>query len=191
MEERKNFTIFISYSWANPKNDTWVYDLATRLTENGIEVKLDKWDLKPGQDKYSFMESMVKDPSIDKVLIICDKTYKEKADNRSGGVGTETQIITPEVYNQANQEKFIPIIIEKGVSLDSYIPTYLKSRIGIDMSSEEIFEKGYEQLIRLIVGKPLYRRPAKGELPSYLFEEEKFHSKTKNLVNQLRYALIT
>lgn len=46
------------------------------------------------------MESMVQDSSIDKVLIICDKGYKEKADDREGGVGTETQIITPTLYGK-------------------------------------------------------------------------------------------
>lgn len=82
--------------------------------ENGIEVKLDKWDLKPGQDKFAFMESVVQDSSIDKVLLICDRGYKEKADIRSGGVGTETQIITPEIYDNVSQNKFIPILAEKG-----------------------------------------------------------------------------
>lgn len=86
--------VFISYSWSTPTHERWVLDLAEELIESGINVILDKWDLKPGQDSIDFMEQMVKDPSIDKVLIISDKGYAEKADNRSGGVGTETQIIS-------------------------------------------------------------------------------------------------
>jgi hypothetical protein len=78
--EEKVYSVFISYCWTSPEHEKWVHDLALRLMEtDGIDVKLDKWDLKPGQDKFAFMESMVNDNSIDKVLIICDKGYKEKA----------------------------------------------------------------------------------------------------------------
>jgi hypothetical protein len=191
MDATKEYKVFISYSWTTPEHENWVYELASRLTDDGIEVRLDKWDLRPGQDKYAFMESMVTDESINRVLIICDSGYKEKADSRSGGVGTETQILTPEIYNKVNQEKFIPIIAERGEKFDSYMPTFLKSRIGIDMSTDENYESGYEQLLRLIAERPLYRRPAKGKLPSFLFEDEKSHFKTRNIVKQLKGILIT
>ena len=35
---------------------------------------LDKWDLREGQGKYVFMEQMVADPAVSKVLMLCD-TY--------------------------------------------------------------------------------------------------------------------
>ena len=56
---------------------------------------------------------MVSDPEIKKVAIICDRMYVEKANERSGGVGTETQIITPEIYEKEDQGKFVAIIAEK------------------------------------------------------------------------------
>ena len=63
---------FISYSWTTPQHEQWVLDLAERLTIDGVSIILDKWDLKKGQDKHVFMEQMVNDPKVDKVLIICD-----------------------------------------------------------------------------------------------------------------------
>jgi hypothetical protein len=63
-------------------------------------VILDKWDLREGHDAVAFMEKMVTDPEINKVLIIADQIYADKADGRSGGVGTETQIISKEVYEK-------------------------------------------------------------------------------------------
>ena len=45
--------VFISYSWT--KSDL-VLQVANRLMSHGVEVVLDKWDLKEGQDKYVFME---------------------------------------------------------------------------------------------------------------------------------------
>ncbi|HXU28070.1 MAG TPA: toll/interleukin-1 receptor domain-containing protein [Bacteroidia bacterium] len=79
--------IFISYSWTTPTHEDWVINLAERLVSDGVDVTIDKWHLKEGHDKFAFMESMVKSSDINKVLIILDKKYSEKADARSGGVG--------------------------------------------------------------------------------------------------------
>ncbi len=64
-------------------------DLATQLVENGVDVILDKWNLREGHDAVQFMELMVTDPNVTKVIVISDKAYAEKADARKGGVGTE------------------------------------------------------------------------------------------------------
>ncbi|MDR1819794.1 MAG: TIR domain-containing protein [Methanobrevibacter sp.] len=138
--------IFISYSWTNDSHIDWVMDLANRLTSDGVEVHIDKWELSEGQDKDEFMEKMVKSKDINKVLIILDKNYAEKADNRKGGVGTETQIISPEIYEDVSQKKFVPIIAECDDKGKPYSPTYLKNRIYIDLSNHEHFEKNYEKL---------------------------------------------
>jgi hypothetical protein len=37
---------FISYSWSSQEHQRWVLDLATQLRENGVDVTIDKWDLK-------------------------------------------------------------------------------------------------------------------------------------------------
>ena len=62
--------VFISYSWTSTEFQQRVRELAESLRQDGIDVKLDIWDLKDGQDKYAFMEQCVTDPDIDKVLII-------------------------------------------------------------------------------------------------------------------------
>lgn len=102
--------IFISYSWSS---DALVLELANRLVFHGVDVVLDKWDLKEGNDKYEFMERCVNDSSITKVLIICDKAYAQKANDRTGGVGDETVIISVKCTEMPRQEKFIPIIAER------------------------------------------------------------------------------
>ena len=48
------------------------------------------------------------------------------------------------------------------------LPTFLKSRMYIDMSSNETYELGYDQLLRDIYSKPLLRKSALGKMPSYL-----------------------
>lgn len=168
---------FISYSWSSPSHEQWVVDLATRLRESGIDVILDKWDLKEGADKYVFMEKMVTDPSIRKVIVVCDRIYAAKADGREGGVGTETQIISQEVYNQVNpidqEQKFVGVIAEKDANGEAYTPTFLKSRIYIDMSDASSYDEGFEKLLRWIYDKPLYQKPPLGKPPAFLTDAEK------------------
>jgi len=69
------------------------------LIADGVEVVIDVYDLQEGQDKYVFMERMVTDESVSHVLVFCDNEYQSKADERKAGVGTESQIITQEIYS--------------------------------------------------------------------------------------------
>ena len=125
----ENPKLFISYSWSDQAHEQWVLELATELQESGVEIILDKWDLKEGHDSVAFMEKMVTDPSIEKVIIVSDETYAKKADGRAGGVGTETQIISKEVYDQQEQDKFVAVVVEKDEEGKPFLPTYYKSRI--------------------------------------------------------------
>jgi len=162
--------VFVSYSWTTPEHEDWVLNLSTELRESGIDIILDKWDLKEGHDSNAFMERMVTDKSINKVIIICDESYALKADDRSGGVGTETQIISSKIYSSVEQDKFVAVIVEKDNDGNAYLPTYYKSRIYIDLSYEELYVKNYEQLLRWVFNKPINIRPEIGKVPSFLNE---------------------
>jgi len=157
--------IFISYSWVMQE---WVIKLAQRLVADGIDAITDFWNLKPGNDKYQFMESMVTDKTIDFVLIICNKTYAEKANDRTGGVGDETVIISSELYGKFKQEKFLPLILEKNEDASPTVPVYIKSRIYFDFSDENSYESEYEKLIRHIYNEPLISKPKLGSKPEWL-----------------------
>jgi len=162
--------LFVSYSWSTPDHEQWVIDLATELRQSGVEVILDKWDLREGHDAVVFMEKMVTDPAITKVMIISDKTYASKADDRAGGVGTETQIISREVYERTSQEKFVLVVAERDTQGKPYLPTYYKSRIYIDLSESDKYQENFERLLRWIFDKPLFVRPQLGSPPSFLAE---------------------
>lgn len=163
--------LFISYSWSSQSHVEWVLALATELRESGIDVILDKWDLKEGQDAHTFMERMVSDAEIKKVAIVCDRIYAEKANGRSGGVGTETQILSPEIYARQDQTKFVAILPERDEKTgEPFLPVYYKSRIFIDLSNTDLYSKNYEQLVRWVFDKPLYVKPAIGAAPAFLSE---------------------
>lgn len=178
MVDHMTIRVFISYSWTTSEHEDWVILLANRLVHDGVDVILDKWDLKTGQDKYVFMESMVTATDIDKVLIICDKKYVDRANSRTGGVGTETLIITPQVYQSAAQEKFIPIVVETDENGTAFLPNYLAGRIYIDLSVEEIFEENYEWLLRILYNRPSHNKPKLGSPPTFLFVENSISYKT-------------
>jgi len=164
--------LFISYSWSTPDHEQWVLDLATELRDSGIDVILDKWDLKEGHDAIAFMEQMVTDKTINKVVMVCDKIYADKADGRNGGVGTETQIISKEVYDNQAQEKFVAIVCEKDEKGKPFLPAYYKSRIYIDLSNPSAYSDNFERLLRWAFNKPLYRKPDIGKIPAFLNADE-------------------
>jgi len=159
---------FISYSWTSPGHQEQVRRWAERLLSDGIEVVIDIFDLKEGHDKYFFMERMVVDPEITHVLVVCDKSYAEKADAKKSGVGTESQIISSEVYAKVEQSKFIPIACEFSDDREPFLPVFLKSRIWIDFSSPEAANQNWERLVRLLHGKPAHQKPQLGKPPAYI-----------------------
>lgn len=168
----KSPKVFISYSWSNSLHEQWVLSLATQLRESGVDVILDKWDLKEGHDAIAFMEKMVTDKDIKKVIIIADKIYAQKADGRAGGVGTEAQIISKEIYENQEQGKFVAVVTEKDETGKPFLPTYYKSRIYIDLSESEKFAERFDELLRWIFNKPLYVKPELGRRPSFLDDSE-------------------
>lgn len=65
--------VFISYSWSSSGHQEFVRGLADRLISDGVNVVLDQYDLKEGQDKIPFMEKMVVDETITHVLLLGGK----------------------------------------------------------------------------------------------------------------------
>jgi hypothetical protein len=166
-----NPTVFLSYAWSTPEHQDWVINLANRLIESGVDVRADFWYLKPGHDKYHFMESMVNSKEIDKVLVIADKIYAQKANKRKGGVGTEAIIMTPEIYRNVVQEKFIAIVKELRENEEPYLPTFLATRIYFDLSDDDRYESNFPELLRFLHGRPSLRKPVLGKPPAFLNDE--------------------
>ncbi len=164
--------LFVSYSWTTPDHEAWVLNLATDLRASGIDVILDKWDLREGHDAHAFMEKMVTDPEIKKVILICDKAYVDKTDGRTGGVGTEAQIISGRIYEKQAQDKFVAIVKERDEHGAAYLPAYYRSRIYIDLSDPGTFSENFEQLLRWAYDQPLYKKPELGKKPEFLSVEE-------------------
>jgi hypothetical protein len=181
--------VFISYSWTDQTHVDWVISLAERLLGDGVDVILDKWNLKEGQDLHAFMEQMVTDASVSRVLAVCDKLYAEKANGRRGGVGTETQIISTEVYAKVKQEKFIPLVRQRDEEGNACLPVYFSSRFYLDFSDDEKFGEAYDSLLRNIYERPERPKPPIGEPPAHLFVTDAPHVKPAGRLERLKDAV--
>ncbi len=184
--EAKTPKVFISYSWTNGDHVSRVTDLATRLMDDGVDVALDQWSLEDGHDVTAFMESMVTDSSVDRILVIADKVYAEKADGRAGGVGTETQIISPEVYSDIKQTKVLPLIFERDDDGNVCVPTFLKGRKYIDFSDPDLEQQSYERLLRNLHQAPELTKPKLGKKPAHLSSPSSVTSRTTTIVKRMQ-----
>lgn len=134
---------FISYSWDHEEHRAWVRRLAEDLQRNGVDTGLDQQQV-AGSSFTQFMEAAVRDS--DYVLIICTPQYRKKADNRIGGVGYESQIVSAEVYHDSTSLKFIPIL--RSGTEKTALPTYLQGRIALDFRIAEKYDAGLSELLK-------------------------------------------
>lgn len=187
----ENPKVFISYAWGTEEYQAKVLSLASDLVGDGVEVVLDKWDLSEGNDTYAFMEKCVTDKSITNVLMLLDPIYAEKADDRKGGVGTETQIISSEVYGKVDQNKFIPIVFERTAEGNICKPTYLKAFLHFDLSKEEGFDNEYQRLVKRLYGVEIYVKPQLGKKPEWVESTKQPSIKTITKYEALKQKELT
>lgn len=171
---------FISYAWSDAEHTAKVLGLAERLTADGVHITIDKWDLQTGHDAYAFMERIVTDPSLDKIIIVSNKIYTEKANNRKGGTGAEAQIISPEIYKEVDQGKFGLVAFELSDDGKPYVPAFYGSRLYVNLATDIGYEEEYDQLLRWLYGRPLHRRPSIGKMPQHLAVEDQGAPQTKS-----------
>src|SRR5208282_2493926 len=81
--EGKPPRVFISYSHSPAEHAERVLAIGQRLANDGIDVEIDKWSVREGHDLNAFMERMVTDATVSKVLIFSNKSYAEKPHQRN------------------------------------------------------------------------------------------------------------
>lgn len=145
--------VFVSYSHDSLEHKKWVIDLSTRLMSNGIEVSLDQWDVSPGDDTHKYMEKGISE--ADRILLICTKQYVQKANSGVAGVGYENMIMPATISDDIYSNKLIPIIRQDGAQ---DVPNFLKTKLHLNFSGED-FEYQYDELVRSIHGKALFKKP--------------------------------
>ncbi|MCK5169280.1 MAG: toll/interleukin-1 receptor domain-containing protein [Bacteroidales bacterium] len=156
--------VFISYSWDSDEHKLWVLNIAQKLSENGVYVILDRFDLMAGKNMTHFMEESI--DTAEKVIVIMTPNYKKKANARSGGVGFEYSMLTQEIFQDQDTDKYIPI--RRNGDYSECAPKFLGSLISIDMTNDVEFEDKFEKLLKTIYEEPEIKRPTLGKKPSFL-----------------------
>lgn len=162
----KNPRVFISYAGNDQSNSLWVKNLASRLRENGVDARLDAFHLKPGKDLPQWMTNEL--IMADKVLLICDRFYAEKADSRKGGVGWETMIIQGDMLSHADTGKYICIV--KDTEIDKGLPIYVRSKYSIHWPNGNFSEEDFKILLYDIFDCDT--EPELGEIPAFIKEKK-------------------
>lgn len=152
--------VFISYSHDSANHKQWVLEFATTLRNRGVDAILDQWDLKPGDDLPQFMEQNLE--GADFAVMVCTKRYVEKANAGEGGVGYEKMIMTSSSLTKISDNNVVPIIREK---CDPKVPTFLKTKLYIDFTKDEDIEYSLDELLRYLLGAPLFTKPEIGSNP--------------------------
>ena len=173
--------VFMSYSHDSEEHKEWVLQLATRLRSNGVDVLLDRWNLKLGSDLAAFMEQGLS--KSQRVICVCSETYVEKANRGKGGAGYEKQNISAEYLKDQNTNWVIPLI--KNNNADKKTPIFLGTRQYVSFEDPALYEAKYEELLRDILDEPVLPIPPIGNNP---FQTIKEFAQQKFIPNNEKYV---
>lgn len=162
-EPNRRPNCFISYSHDDATHRDWVLKLASDLSKNGISVALDRWDLRAGDDLQQYMEKSITESEF--VIMVCTTLYTEKANQRTGGVGYESGIVSAKIYEGMQPRKFVPLI--RSYDGTHVRPTFLGNRLYIDFSSDFEYASRLTELLRHLFDKHADQRPPIGDPPSF------------------------
>jgi hypothetical protein len=158
--------VFISYTKTSDAHTAWVKELATFLRENGIEARLDTWYLSHGMDTPQWMSNEI--DLADRVLLVCDELYAQKADRRHGGVGWEIRIIQGDLLasQEDNRDKYVPIIVTPELILGT--PRFLRGAFALHWPRSGSGDAGRRDELLRIVYRRQEEAPPLGRPPSFI-----------------------
>lgn len=147
---RSSAEIFISYAWEDRDHAGWVEALAIRLrTQDGVDVKLDRWEAQPGDQLTRFMEAGVRDSRF--VILVCTPAYKAKFDARLGGVGYEATAIAGEIHTGLAKRKVIPV--HRRGSWTEAAPSIVLGDYYVDLTGSPYRDAEYRKLVDMLHGR--------------------------------------
>ena len=151
---------FISYSWDSEEHKTWVLKLASDLVRHGVDVILDQWNARLGDDLAFFMEQGLTSSSL--VLCVCSEQYVAKANAGKGGVGYEKRIISADMISGDNKRFILPIIKNNPSGTKS--PTFLSGLFYVDFDKNDYYDN-YRRLISRLYNEDTESKPELGNNP--------------------------
>lgn len=150
-EPQPSVRVFISHTSGTGEAVEWVKQLALYLMDHSVQARLDKFHLRRGMDLPQWMCNELS--LANKVIVVCDETYKLKADGRLGGVGWETMIIQGDIANLPPDSTKYQVIV-RAEEVDKGLPVYLKTRYAFHARPSDTAQSFREELLREILDLP-------------------------------------
>ena len=156
--------VFISHTSSTDEAVEWVKELALFLIDKGIQARLDRFHLRRGMDLPQWMCNEL--ALAQKVIVVCDETYKQKADGRLGGVGWETMIIQGDLASLLPDSTKYQVVV-RAEEISQGLPMYLKTKYAFHSRPSDRSQSFREELVHELLGLPLDERL---EIESFQFE---------------------
>lgn len=152
--------VFISYTHAPAGHAEKVLALATRLVGDGVDVRLDQWENRPGVVWPTWMQDQVE--AADVVVVVCNAEYAERfkgkahAPGPGGGVAFEGVLLTNTLMvTHGRGGKFVPVVFSDAEL--AHVPTVLAG------FSKYVVPLQYEALYALLTNQTR-QRPQVGRI---------------------------
>ena len=138
--------VFISYKRQDPERNTWVERLYQDLRIRGIDAKLDRYEVAPGQSFSDYMTRSIRD--VDHVLFIFTPAAVKAVESGYGALAFEMQIANARRLAQKHGFSIIPIFREGEAT-----PTYLSDHRYLDFRNDAKYDAQLEELIGWLTGR--------------------------------------
>lgn len=154
--------VFVSYTHDSDEHRRAVLDLATRLRQDGVDVRLDRWvEGTPEQGWPAWMEDEIR--RADFIVVVCSSLYYERYrgdGNPEQGRGGrwESNLIRDTLYaNRSSLRRFVPVLAD-GAD-ETSVPDPLRQSVTRYRLGAE-----YDDLFRYLTSQPARRMPPIGPL---------------------------
>jgi hypothetical protein len=160
--------VFVSYTKSTSSHQEWVKEMAAHLRSSGVDARLDVWHLRHGMDVAQWMCNEL--DMADRVILVCDELYAQKADGRHGGVGWEIRVVQGDLlHSQAmNPDKFVPIVVTENV--EDGMPVFMKTVYCLHWPASRRDDVSLQEELVRIIYRAQEQAPALGRA-AYVIEK--------------------
>jgi hypothetical protein len=158
-------TVFISYSHDSPAHSQRVLELADALRNQGVDAEVDQYEVRPSQGWPKWCEQQLHPENSKFVLMICTDIYRQRIEDKvpadeGRGVFWEGRIISNYLYNERENKRFIPILLDDATV--NSIPQPLPADTRYLLKAFDLNDPGYRALYRELTAQPAVIKPPKG-----------------------------
>jgi len=142
-----NVKIFISYKWQDSVRNAWVEKLYKDLRQRGVDAKLDKYEVAPGQSFSDYMTRGVRESNY--VLFVITPQAVEAVESGYGALAFEMQIANARRMSTHKGGFSIIPIFREGIATSAYLTDHRY----LDFRVDEEYNSRLNELIQWVTGK--------------------------------------